>query len=59
MVNSSSFFRDRAEQALRLARQSTDQMLIKSLTELAQEYLARAEALDDTVLGKDRSEDDI
>jgi hypothetical protein len=55
---SSSYFRDRAEQAFRLARQSTDQMLIRSLTELAQEYLARAEALDDTMLGKDRSEDD-
>jgi hypothetical protein len=52
MANS-SYFRDKAEQALRLARQNTDPMLIKNLTDLAQEYLARAEAFGGAVLGKD------
>jgi hypothetical protein len=41
-----SYFRDKAAQALRLARQNTDPMLIKSLTELAHEYLAQAEKID-------------
>jgi hypothetical protein len=39
-----SYYRDKAEQALRLARQNTDSMLVKSLTELAQHYLAQADA---------------
>jgi hypothetical protein len=49
----SSYYRQRAEQALRLARSSTDPMLVKSLMEMAQEYLARANAIDGTTLGED------
>lgn len=49
----SSYFRDRAEKALRLARQNTDPMLIKSLTELAHEYLAQADAIDGAARGDD------
>ncbi len=47
------FYRDKAEQALRLARASTDLVLIDSLKEMAREYLARADALDGVALGKD------
>jgi hypothetical protein len=49
----SSYFRDKAEKALRLARQNTDPMLIKSLRELAHEYLAQADATDGTARGDD------
>jgi hypothetical protein len=41
-----SYFRDRAEQCLRLARDSTDPTLGQSLTELAVEYAARAVAME-------------
>jgi hypothetical protein len=41
-----SHLRDKAEQALRLARDSTDQVLVKSLIEVAAEYLGRADAID-------------
>ena len=44
MANS-PYYRKRAEQALRLARQSTDLMWVKTLTEVAQEHLARADAM--------------
>ena|ERR1700730_12211464 len=37
-----SYFREKAEQCLRLARESTDSMSANSLTELAQEYTAQA-----------------
>jgi hypothetical protein len=49
----SSYYRDKAEQALRLARQNTGPMLAKSLTELAQHYLAQADAMDGAAFGKD------
>ena len=49
----SSYYRDKAEQALRLARQNTEPMLVKSLTELAQHYLAQADAMDGAAFGKD------
>jgi hypothetical protein len=49
----SSYLRDKAEQALRLARQNTDPQLIRSLTDLAQELLAQAHALDGVALGED------
>jgi hypothetical protein len=53
-----SYFREKAEQALRLARQNTDPMLVKSLTELAGHYSAQADAIDGkTPLGED-SEDE-
>jgi hypothetical protein len=52
-----SYFRDKAEQALRLAR-DTDPMLQKSLTELALEYRARAAAIDGLSLGKDPEDDE-
>jgi hypothetical protein len=54
----SSFYRDKAEQALRLARDSTDPVLINSLTEMAREYIARADALDGGALGKDPQDDE-
>lgn len=41
-----SYFRDRAGQCLHLARDSTDPMLVQSLTELAAEYVARAIAME-------------
>jgi hypothetical protein len=53
----SSYFREKAEQALRLARGTTDPMLVKSLMEMAQEYLAQADAINGTKLGED-SEDE-
>ena len=49
----SSYYRDKAEQALRLARKNTDPMLVKSLTELAQHYLAQADAMDGAAFGND------
>jgi hypothetical protein len=52
MANS-SYYRKRAEQALRLSRQSTDPMWIKTLTEMAQEHLARADAIDGSAVAKD------
>ena len=52
-----SYFRDKAAQALRLARQNTDPMLIKSLTELAHEYSAQAEKIDGKALGEDPEDD--
>ncbi len=45
-MTDSSYLRDRAEQALRLARDSTDQVLVKSHIEVAAEYLGRADAID-------------
>ena len=42
----SLYLRDKAEQALRLARDSTDQVLVRGLIEDAAEYLGRAEAID-------------
>jgi hypothetical protein len=52
-MTDSTFYRDKAEQALRLARESTDPVLVKSLTEMAREYIARADTLDGLVLGKE------
>ena len=52
-MTDSTFYRDKAAQALRLARDSTDPVLVKSLTEMAREYIARADAIDGLVLGKD------
>jgi hypothetical protein len=54
----SSFYRDKAEQAFRLARESTDPVLIESLNEMAREYIARADALDGVVLGEDPKDDE-
>jgi hypothetical protein len=39
-----SFYLEKAERALRLARESTDPILMKSLAEMAQEYIDRAES---------------
>jgi hypothetical protein len=50
------YFREKAEQALRLARDSTDPMLAKSLKELAVEYIARANAIEASALGEDPEE---
>jgi hypothetical protein len=57
-MTDSSFYREKAEQALRLARDSTDPVLINSLTEMAREYIARADAIDGLVLGKDPKDED-
>ena len=54
----STFYREKAEQALRLARGSTDLVLINSLKEMAREYLARADALDGVALGRDPDDDE-
>ena len=51
----SSIYLEKAEQALRLARDSTDPILIKSLTEMAEEYIARAES---GARGKDPKDDE-
>ena len=53
----SSFYREKAGQALRLARGSTDPVLIESLTEMAREYIVRADAIDGAVLGMDPKDD--
>jgi hypothetical protein len=52
-----SYFRDKAEQAIRLAKDSTDPMLQKSLTELALEYFSRAASIEARALGKDPDDD--
>jgi hypothetical protein len=52
-----SFYREKAAQALRLARDSTDPVLIESFNEMAREYIARADALDGATLGKDPNDD--
>jgi hypothetical protein len=49
----SSYFRGKAEQAIRLARDSTDPVLQKSLTELALDYFSRAVAIEAFDFGKD------
>jgi hypothetical protein len=54
----SCFYREKAEQALRLVRDSTDPVLIESLNEMAREYIARADALDGLVLGEDPKDDE-
>ena len=51
------YFREKAEQALRLARDSTDPMLQKSLTELAREYSAQADAIEGVELRKAPEDD--
>ena len=48
-----SYFRDKAEQAMRLAKESTDSVLAASLTELALDYFSRAAVIEAQVLGKD------
>jgi hypothetical protein len=57
-MTDSTFYRDKAAQALRLARDSTDPVLINSLTEMAREYIARADAIDGLTLGKDPENDE-
>jgi hypothetical protein len=51
----SSYFLDKASQALRLARDSTDPGLIRSLTDLAAHYTARASAIEAS--GEDPEDD--
>ena len=53
----SSYYRDKAEQAMRLAKDSTDPVLQKSLTELALEYFSRAVAIETQALGEDPEDD--
>ena len=45
-MTESSYLRGKAEQALRSARDSTDQVLVMSLIEAAAESLGRADAID-------------
>jgi len=53
LMADSSYFRGKAEQAIRLARDSTDPVLQKSLTDLALHYFSQAVAIEAIVLGKD------
>ena len=53
-----SFYREQAARALRLARDSTDPVLIESLNEMARKYIARANAIDGVALGKDPEDDE-
>jgi hypothetical protein len=55
-MTDASYFRDKAEQAMRLARESTDPVLTASLTELALEYFSRAVAFEAQVFGEDPDE---
>jgi len=52
-----SYFRDKAEQAMRLAKESTDPVLTADLTQLALEYFSRAVAAEAQVLGNDPIDD--
>jgi hypothetical protein len=56
-MTDSSYYRDKAEQAMRLAKDSTDPVLQKSLTELALEYLSQAVAIEAQALGEDPDDD--
>jgi hypothetical protein len=56
-MEDSSYFRDRAKQAIRLARDSTDPVLQKSLTDLALDYFAQAVAIEAQALGEDPEDD--
>jgi hypothetical protein len=47
------YYQDGAEQALRMARDSTDQWVIKTLQAFATECIAKADALDGKALGED------
>jgi hypothetical protein len=49
----SSYFREKAEQCFRLARDSTDPTVVKSLTEMAIEYAERANAIEALAFRKD------
>jgi hypothetical protein len=53
----SSYYRVRAEQALRIARDSTDQWLIETLHAFAAECNAKADAIDAGAFGEDPEED--
>ena len=48
-----SYFREKAEQCRRLAKDSTDPVLIEGLTALALEYFAQAVAIEAKPLGND------
>jgi hypothetical protein len=48
----SSYYRDRAEQALRIAQHNTDPALIKSLRAFAAEYAEIADEIDAKALGE-------
>jgi hypothetical protein len=48
-----SYYREKAEQCRRLARESTDGVLVDSLTKMAAEYTAHANAIETTALGED------
>jgi hypothetical protein len=52
-IADSSYYRDRAEQVLRLARDNTDPLLVKALKAFAAECSAKADALDGVALGQD------
>jgi hypothetical protein len=52
-----SYYRERAETALRIARDSTDQHLIKTLQAYAAACNAKADAIDAKALGEDPDEE--
>jgi hypothetical protein len=48
-----SYFRDRAEQAIRLAQDSTDPVLLQTLKAFAAECNAKADAIEAQALGSE------
>jgi hypothetical protein len=52
-----SYLREKAEQCLRPARESTDPMLVNSLAESAQEYTAQANVIEASALAEDPEDD--
>jgi hypothetical protein len=58
MSESSSHFRDKAEQCRRLARDSTDLDVIQGLTDLALEYFSQAIAIEAKELDKNSAAND-
>jgi hypothetical protein len=52
-MSDSTYYRERAEQALRMARGHIDPELIKSLKTFAAEYNAIADAIDARAFGED------
>jgi hypothetical protein len=54
----SSYYRERAEQALRIARASIDPELTKSLMAFATDYNRIADAIDGKALGEDPGDDE-
>jgi hypothetical protein len=57
-MSNSDHWREKAEQAVRIARDNTDQHMIKTLQAYAAECNATADAIDAKVVGEDPEDDD-